>query len=192
MAFAESHLEAQAWVAAFREELQKLGWTEGRNIRIDSAGRRVTRKRCDESRRNWSRCNQNSFFRHNTPTTATLLQQTTHHPDRVRVRFQIRSAAASSRAFRGRAATSPVSSISSQPWPASGWSCSRRSRRASLGSPFLFNPGTAPYAESYLNSVQSRRCLLRNGGDSRTCSRHVGDSNPSLPHWHATRMAASS
>ena len=34
MAFAESHLEAQAWIAAFRGELQKLGWTEGRDIRI--------------------------------------------------------------------------------------------------------------------------------------------------------------
>ena len=35
MAYAESAPEAQAWVAAFREGLQKLGWTEGRNIRID-------------------------------------------------------------------------------------------------------------------------------------------------------------
>ena len=35
MAYAESVPEAQAWVAAFREGLQKLGWTEGRNIRID-------------------------------------------------------------------------------------------------------------------------------------------------------------
>jgi putative tryptophan/tyrosine transport system substrate-binding protein len=31
MAYAESVPEAQAWVAAFREGLQKLGWTEGRN-----------------------------------------------------------------------------------------------------------------------------------------------------------------
>ena len=35
MAYAENDSEAQAWVAAFREGLQKLGWTEGRNIRID-------------------------------------------------------------------------------------------------------------------------------------------------------------
>jgi hypothetical protein len=33
---AESDHEAQSWVAAFREELQKLGWTEGRNIEIDT------------------------------------------------------------------------------------------------------------------------------------------------------------
>jgi putative tryptophan/tyrosine transport system substrate-binding protein len=36
MANAESDPEGQAQVAAFREELQKLGWAEGRNIRIDS------------------------------------------------------------------------------------------------------------------------------------------------------------
>ena len=67
----------------------------------------------------------------------------------------IRSAAASSRAFRGRAATSPVSPISSRRWPASGWSCSRRSRRASARVAFLFNPATAPYAEYYLNPFKA-------------------------------------
>jgi putative ABC transport system substrate-binding protein len=36
MAFAESDSEAQAWVAAFWEGLQELGWMEGRNIRIDT------------------------------------------------------------------------------------------------------------------------------------------------------------
>src|SRR3974377_1082327 len=36
MALAESDQEGQAMIAAFREEFQKLGWAEGRNIRIDS------------------------------------------------------------------------------------------------------------------------------------------------------------
>src|SRR6266478_5615666 len=31
MGYAESDSDAQSWYAAFREELQKLGWTEGRN-----------------------------------------------------------------------------------------------------------------------------------------------------------------
>ncbi len=35
MGYKESDPEAQALVAAFRQELQKLGWTEGRNIQID-------------------------------------------------------------------------------------------------------------------------------------------------------------
>src|SRR6476661_9632727 len=36
MAHAESDPEFHAYLAAYREGLQKLGWTEGRNIRIDS------------------------------------------------------------------------------------------------------------------------------------------------------------
>jgi putative ABC transport system substrate-binding protein len=36
MAYAERDPEGQASLAAFREGLQKLGWTEGRNIRIDT------------------------------------------------------------------------------------------------------------------------------------------------------------
>ena len=33
--FAENDLEVQANIAAFRQALQKLGWTDGRNLRID-------------------------------------------------------------------------------------------------------------------------------------------------------------
>jgi putative ABC transport system substrate-binding protein len=36
MSFTENDSEGQTFVAAFREELQKLGWTDGRNIRIDT------------------------------------------------------------------------------------------------------------------------------------------------------------
>ena len=36
MGFAEGDPEGQAYVAAFREGLQKLGWTDGRNIRMIS------------------------------------------------------------------------------------------------------------------------------------------------------------
>src|SRR5262245_28416820 len=36
MAYSESDREGQVNVAAFREGLQKLGWMDGRNVRIDS------------------------------------------------------------------------------------------------------------------------------------------------------------
>jgi putative ABC transport system substrate-binding protein len=36
MSYLKSDPEAQAWYAALREGLQKLGWTEGRNIQIDT------------------------------------------------------------------------------------------------------------------------------------------------------------
>jgi putative ABC transport system substrate-binding protein len=35
MAFSESDPEAQSWTGGFREDLAKLGWTEGHNIQID-------------------------------------------------------------------------------------------------------------------------------------------------------------
>ena len=36
MAFSENDPEAQSWTGGFREELGKLGWTEGHNIQIDT------------------------------------------------------------------------------------------------------------------------------------------------------------
>jgi putative ABC transport system substrate-binding protein len=42
MGYPESDREGQAFVAAFREGLQKLGWAEGRNIRIDFRWARIS------------------------------------------------------------------------------------------------------------------------------------------------------
>jgi putative ABC transport system substrate-binding protein len=36
MGFPESDSQAQGYVAAFRDGLHKLGWTDGRNVRIDT------------------------------------------------------------------------------------------------------------------------------------------------------------
>ena len=51
MGYAESDREGHAFVTAFRDGLQKLGWTEGHNIRIDTrwaADRDAdARQRCD-------------------------------------------------------------------------------------------------------------------------------------------------
>src|SRR5262249_57319743 len=35
MGFAESDPTAQSWVAAFRDALAKLGWSEGNNLRVE-------------------------------------------------------------------------------------------------------------------------------------------------------------
>ena len=99
-----------------------------------SLGDAATRRRCNDSRRNSSRCSPTSFFRKAHPPLRRCCNKRAPSPSFSRS-LPIRSAAASSRAFRGRAATSPVSPIWSRRWPASGWSCSRRLRRASTGSP---------------------------------------------------------
>ncbi len=77
MGYAESDPEAQANVAAFREGLQKLGWAEGRNIRIDT---RWPIPADVESMQRFATelmaLEPDVILSHITPTTAALLQQT--------------------------------------------------------------------------------------------------------------------
>jgi putative ABC transport system substrate-binding protein len=77
MAYAESDPEAQAWVATFREGLQKLGWTEGRDIRIDT---RWATPGDEESIQRFAKelvaLQPDLLISHITPSTAALLQQT--------------------------------------------------------------------------------------------------------------------
>src|SRR6516165_10666829 len=84
MVGAESDPQYQTDVAVFREGLQKLGWVDGQNIRIEvrwAGFNAETLRRC---------CNKREPF----PLFSRLLP--------------IRSAAASWRASRGQAATPPV------------------------------------------------------------------------------------
>src|SRR4029077_19515806 len=77
MGYAENDSEAQAWVAAFREGLQKLGWTEGRNIRIDT---RWATPGDAEAMQRFAKelvaLQPDLILSHTTPTTTALLQQT--------------------------------------------------------------------------------------------------------------------
>jgi putative tryptophan/tyrosine transport system substrate-binding protein len=77
MGYPDSDAAGQAYVAAFREGLQKLGWAEGRNIRIDfrwAAGSDA------ESMQRFAKelvALQPDLIRsHSTPTTTALLQET--------------------------------------------------------------------------------------------------------------------
>jgi ABC-type uncharacterized transport system substrate-binding protein len=133
MAYAESDLEGQANIAAFREGLKKLGWEEGRNILIDFRWAALDVEAMQRSATELVALKPDLIFSNNTPTTAAILQQTRTIP--IVFAIAAGSAAASSRASRGREATSRVLPLSRVRWVASGWSCSRRSRLASTGSP---------------------------------------------------------
>jgi hypothetical protein len=168
MGFAESDRERQAMVAAFREELQKLGWVEGRNIRIDY---RWAIPDDAEAMQRFAKelvaLQPDLILSNNTPTTAALLQQTRAIP----IVFGAVSDPVGSgfvASFRGREATSPVSPILSQRWPASGWSCSRRLRRR-----LPVQPGNGDILRILPNSVQSRRHNLRIGSGRSPRSRQV-------------------
>jgi hypothetical protein len=53
MAFPESDRDIQARVTAFRQELRKVGWSEGVNLHISmSAGRRMIWVVCEPMQRN--------------------------------------------------------------------------------------------------------------------------------------------
>jgi putative ABC transport system substrate-binding protein len=77
MGYAESDVEAQAHIAAFRKELQKLGWTQGRNIQIDTCWAAPddpeSRQRCAKE---IVALHPDVILSDTTPTTTALLQQT--------------------------------------------------------------------------------------------------------------------
>jgi putative ABC transport system substrate-binding protein len=76
MGFAESDRDGQAFVAAFRAGLQKLGWVEGRNIRIDTRWAAGDTELMQRFAKELVALQPDLILSHNTPTTAALLQQT--------------------------------------------------------------------------------------------------------------------
>jgi putative ABC transport system substrate-binding protein len=151
MGYAESDPEAQTNVAAFREGLQKLGWTEGHKIRIDTrwalpenAGPR------EQFAKELVALRPDLILSHTTPTTAALLRETRT--------ISIIFANVSDPIGSGFVAT-----LSRPGGNVTGFT----TIEASLGGKwlellkeiaphvhrvaFLFNPETATYAEYYLN-----------------------------------------
>ena len=76
MGFAENNSRAQAHMAAFRDRLQKLGWTEGRNIRIDTRWAAFDAESRQRFAKELIALQPDLILSHSTPTTAELLLQT--------------------------------------------------------------------------------------------------------------------
>ena len=155
MGYAESDREEEAFIGAFREELQKLGWAEGRNIRIDT---RWATALDVESRQRFAKelvaLQPDLIVSRNTPTTAALLQQTPTIPIIfVNVSDPVGSGLVASFPRPGGNVTG-FTNI--EPTMAGKWlellkEVAPRVNRVA----FLFNPTTAPYAEYYLNSFKA-------------------------------------
>jgi ABC-type uncharacterized transport system substrate-binding protein len=75
MAYSESDQEGQANVAAFRQGLQKLGWTDGRNLRIDCWAA-LDAELMQRYAKELIALQPDLILSSSTPTTATLLHQT--------------------------------------------------------------------------------------------------------------------
>src|SRR5436190_7256964 len=155
MGYAESDSLGQAFIAAFREGLQKLGWAENRNIRIEY--RWATLGDPDLTQRFAKELvvlQPELILSHNTPTTAAMLQQTRTIP----IIFAL--------------VNDPIGSgsVASLPRPngnATGFTAFEGSEAGKwlellkeiaprvTKVAFLFNPATAPYAEIFLNPFKA-------------------------------------
>jgi putative ABC transport system substrate-binding protein len=100
---------AQAWIAAFREGLQKLGWTEGRNIRVDPRWASADAEAMQRFAQELVALQPDLILSATTPAVAALLQQTRTIP--IVFALVADPVGSGSRASRGLAATSPVSSL---------------------------------------------------------------------------------
>jgi putative ABC transport system substrate-binding protein len=154
ISYAESDPQAQAYVAAFREGLQKLGWAEGRNIRIDTRWGPFDADSRKRLAKELVASQPDLILSHNTPTTAALLQQTRTMP--------IIFAAVSDPVGSGFVSSFPrpggnVTGFTNiEPMMAGKWlelikEIAPRVNRVA----FLFNPATAPYAKYYMGSFKA-------------------------------------
>ncbi len=160
MAHAENDPEFLAYVAAFREGLQKLGWTEGRNIRIDARWGALDDA---ESRRRSAQelvaLRPDVILAQNTPPTASMLQQTRSIPIVfVIVADPVGSGFVESLARPGGNATgfTVMEPTITGKWLELLKEIAPRVKRAA----FLFNPATAPYADIYVKPFKAAAASL--------------------------------
>ena len=155
----EADHEAQSWIAAFREELQKLGWAEGRNIEIDIR---------------WANTNIDSMARYakeivtlqpdlvltsSTPATGVMLQHTRTIPIVfVLVADPVGSRFVGSLPQPGGNATgfTPIVGSLGGKWVELLKETAPRVSRINL----MFNPPSATFVDAYLDSFKSAAASL--------------------------------
>ena len=128
----ESDLEAQSMVTALHEELRKLGWIDGRNLRVDHRWAVGNPERATAFAKELVALKPEVIVGHTTPSVIALRKQTGTIPI-VFVQIPIRSAPGLLPTWRVRMATSPASPTSILQWSANGSNCSKRSRPVSSG-----------------------------------------------------------
>jgi putative ABC transport system substrate-binding protein len=159
MAYAESDREEQERVATFRTELQRLGWTEGGNIRIDLRWATDDTEKIRQAAQELIKSQPDLILSSNTPTTAALLKQTRTIPIIfATVVDPVGSGFVASLPRPGGNATGFVTTEGSV---AGKWlellkEIAPRVNRVA----FLFNPATTPYAEIYLGPFRSAAASL--------------------------------
>jgi putative ABC transport system substrate-binding protein len=153
--YAETDAEIQTQIAAFRDGLRKLGWTENRNIRIDT---RWATPGDTESIQRFAKelvaLQPDLLVSNSTPATAALLQQTRTIPIVfASLSDPIGSGLVASFARPGGNVTGFTVS---EPTQTGKWLELLKEMVPHVARVvMLFNPATAPFAEYWLNSFKT-------------------------------------
>jgi putative tryptophan/tyrosine transport system substrate-binding protein len=160
MAHPDSDPEFHAYVAAFQDGLQKLGWTEGRNIRIDARwGALDDADARQRSAKELVALQPDLIVTQNTPPTASMLQQTRTIP----VIFVIVADPVGSRFVESlaRPGGNATGFTIMEPTTTSKWLELLKEIAPSVNrAAFLFNPATTPYSEIYVKPFKAAAAFL--------------------------------
>ena len=148
-------------LSAFTQALADLGWTEGRNVRMDLRWGGGDANRSLALAQELVGLQPDMILTSNTPATLPSSGRRGRSRSFLWAR-PIPPPAASLRGSTARVGTSLASPTSNAPWEASGLSCSRRSRLGSSGPPSCSIPTRPPHLLLCPH-------LRRRPGRSRSC-----------------------
>jgi putative ABC transport system substrate-binding protein len=152
MTLPENSQEEQAWVAAFKDGLQKVGWSESRNIRIDARWG-ATDAASQRLAMEVIATQPDLILAQNTPTTLALLKETTTIPIIfANVADPVGSGLVASLSRPGGNVTGFINIEGSM---SGKWLELLKEMVPPVNRvAFLFNPVTAPYFEYYLKPLR--------------------------------------
>jgi putative tryptophan/tyrosine transport system substrate-binding protein len=159
MAYAESDPEAKARFAIFREELQNLGWSEGRNIQIDTRWATGDEEKISGYAQELVASQPELVLSSTTSTTEALLRRTRTIPlIFATVADPVGSGFVASLSRPGDNATgfTNIEGAMAGKWLELLKQMAPGVSRVAL----LFNPATAPYAESFLGPLRTAAAAL--------------------------------
>lgn len=158
MPFAESDPEAHARAVVFREALQKLGWTEGRNIRIDNRWA-LNAESSQRYARELIALQPDLIVAHTTPPAQAVQQETRSIPILfVGVADPVRSGLVASLPRPGGNVTGFTNL---EPTMAGKWLELLKEIAPPLAQiAILFNPATAPYTEHFVQPFKAAAASL--------------------------------
>jgi putative ABC transport system substrate-binding protein len=159
MAFPENDPEAQSWVAGFREELGKLGWTEGHNIQIDTGWATADLGSLQRFAKQLATLQPDLILTGSTPATAAMRQETNTIPiifamvgDPVGSGF----VASLSRPSGNLTGFTPIENSLGGKWVELLKEIAPRVARAVI----VFDPAMAPFASYYLDPFKAAAVSL--------------------------------